>query len=217
MNASQLTQQTASMPLRVCETPASFVVQKALNLPAPSTSNPIPLLAVALALVQTLALPAPIVVWNIAPAFVAPVWAAIVGAHFLPYAWMQRSRWYVSLAILVPALAWLWAVVLGVGASAPLAPGLRRFPNATAEPCAQTRDDHVAGDRQRESKRSQPPGKARFGPFHTPERHHLQRQALANPGGIDPQQDSQQSAFRALSRHAPCPITCGSATRNVLH
>lgn len=101
-------------------TPASFIVQKALNLPAPSTSNPIPLLAVALALVQTLALPAPIVVWNIAPAFVAPVWASIVGAHFLPYAWMQRTRWYVSLAILVPASAWFWAIALGAGASAPV-------------------------------------------------------------------------------------------------
>lgn len=101
-------------------TPASFLVQKALNLPAPSTSNPFPLLAIPLAMVQTVALPAPIIVWNIAPAFVAPVWAAIVGAHFLPYAWLQRTRWYVSLALLVSASAWFWAIVLGVGASAPV-------------------------------------------------------------------------------------------------
>jgi len=100
--------------------PLSFLAQAAMNLPAPSTSNPFPLLAAPLALVQTVALPAPIIVWNIEPAYVAAVWAAIIGAHFLPYAWLQRTRWYVSLSVLVSATAWLWAALERDASSAPI-------------------------------------------------------------------------------------------------
>ncbi|MBA4801847.1 MULTISPECIES: DUF7010 family protein [Euryhalocaulis] len=93
--------------------PLAFVMQAALNLPAPSTSNPFPLLAAALSLVLVLGLPAPLIMWFVEPSYSPAVWAAVLGAHFLPHAWLQRTRWYVSLAILISLTAFLGAALLG--------------------------------------------------------------------------------------------------------
>lgn len=100
--------------------PLAFVMQAALDLPAPSTSNPFPLLAASISLVLLLGLPAPLIVWFVEPGYAPAVWAAVLGAHFLPHAWLQRTRWYVSLSVLISLTAFVGAALLGHESAVPV-------------------------------------------------------------------------------------------------
>jgi hypothetical protein len=64
------------------------------------------------ALVQIVALPAVILVYVFVPAYVPAVFAAIVGAHLLPYAWLHKSRLYIVLGLLISFVPYLLAMIL---------------------------------------------------------------------------------------------------------
>jgi hypothetical protein len=65
---------------------------------------------------QVVALPAVIVAYSLNPASVPVVLAAIAGGHFLPYAWLQRTRIYVVLAVAIAVGA--LALQIGLGTRA---------------------------------------------------------------------------------------------------
>jgi hypothetical protein len=92
--------------------PAAFALQAALNLPATSVSNPLNLLGPAASLALPATIPALLIVLALAPAYVAPVYAVLTGAHYLPFAWIQRTRWYVALAFGCIAAGGLAALLL---------------------------------------------------------------------------------------------------------
>ncbi len=98
--------------------PASFLLQAALNLPATSVSNPINLLSPAAALALPATLPALLIVLALEPAYVAAVYAVLTGAHYLPFAWIQRTRWYITLGLGCVAIGGLTALVLRADGSA---------------------------------------------------------------------------------------------------
>ena len=80
--------------------------------PAP---DPDPLLPLTLQLlfVQIVAFPAILLVWDSAPHFTPVAFAAIVGAHFLPFQWVYRTRTYLVLGIGVAAGPFVLAVMVG--------------------------------------------------------------------------------------------------------
>jgi hypothetical protein len=66
-----------------------------------------------MSVVQVVALPAMIVVYSLNPAYVPAVFAAIGGAHFLPYAWLHRTRLYIVLGLAISFGSLLLTMVLG--------------------------------------------------------------------------------------------------------
>lgn len=97
--------------------PAAFALQAAMNLPATSVSNPVNFLGPAASLALPACLPALIIVWATEPVYVAPVYAVLTGAHYFPFAWIQRTRWYVGLGLGCIAAGGLGALILRADAS----------------------------------------------------------------------------------------------------
>jgi hypothetical protein len=81
-------------------------------------ANPDPLLPLALQLlfVQMLAFPAILLVWDATPDLTPVAFAAIVGAHFLPYQWLYQTRIYGVLAIIVAVGSYALAIAVGARA-----------------------------------------------------------------------------------------------------
>jgi hypothetical protein len=77
--------------------------------------NPDPLLPLTLQLlfVQIVAFPAILLVWGSTPHFTPVAFAAIVGAHFLPFQWVYRTRTYLVLGIVVAVGPFVLAVMVG--------------------------------------------------------------------------------------------------------
>jgi hypothetical protein len=69
-----------------------------------------------MALVQVVALPAVILVYTLNPAYVPAVFAAIGGGHFLPYAWLHRTRLYIVLGVAIALGSLLLTALLGTAA-----------------------------------------------------------------------------------------------------
>ncbi len=90
-----LFQGAVSMPIGL------FVLPRLLGLPDLPKGHPMTALLVQCAMVQTIALPAAILVMTLKPVYLPVAFAALVGAHFLPYAWIQRIPAYVPLSIVV--------------------------------------------------------------------------------------------------------------------
>lgn len=64
------------------------------------------------ALVQIVALPAVILAYVFMPTYVPAVLAAVVGAHLLPYAWLQKSNLYIVLGLMISLVPYLMAMIL---------------------------------------------------------------------------------------------------------
>ena len=64
------------------------------------------------AIVQTVALPAVFLAYAFIPACVSAVFAAVVGAHLLPYAWLQKSHLYIVQGLIISFVPYLMAMVL---------------------------------------------------------------------------------------------------------
>jgi len=78
-------------------------------------ANPDPLLPLTLQilLVQVVAFPAILIVWEAAPQYVPVAFAAVVGAHFLPFQWVYRTRLYGVLGVVVAVGPFVLAVLFG--------------------------------------------------------------------------------------------------------
>ena len=91
----------------------AFGLQRLLGFPAGHPKNPLTSLSVHLAMTQTVAIPAAVLTFVRTPTLVPAVPAAIVGAHFLPYAWLQQTRVYVGLSVGVSLGSWLTMAIFG--------------------------------------------------------------------------------------------------------
>lgn len=100
-----LFQGAVSMPVGL------FVLPRFLGLPDLPKGHPMTALLVQCAMVQTIALPAAILVMTLKPAYLPVAFAALVGAHFLPYAWIQRTPAYIPLAVVVGVVPYGLALV----------------------------------------------------------------------------------------------------------
>lgn len=81
-------------------------------------ANPDPLLPLTLQIlfVQVVAFPAILLVWETAPSYVPVAFAAIVGAHFLPFQWVYRTTLYGILGVVVAVGPFALAVLFGEAA-----------------------------------------------------------------------------------------------------
>jgi hypothetical protein len=78
-----------------------YILPRLLGLQPLPSNHPLTSLLVQCAMVQTIALPAAILLVMFKPVYLPVAFAALVGAHFLPYAWIQRIPAYIGLAITV--------------------------------------------------------------------------------------------------------------------
>ncbi|HET9921074.1 MAG TPA: hypothetical protein VFQ30_14590 [Ktedonobacteraceae bacterium] len=92
--------------------PLAFALERVLKFPAVAKGNSLLPLLIQTAMVQIVAIPAVILAYVLIPAYVPAVFAAIVGAHLLPYAWLQKSRLYLVLSIIVSFVPYLMAMFL---------------------------------------------------------------------------------------------------------
>jgi len=63
--------------------------------------------------VQIVAFPAVMLVWSLAPDYVPVAFAAVVGAHFLPFQWVYRTPLYGILGVVVAVGPYLLAAFVG--------------------------------------------------------------------------------------------------------
>ena len=94
--------------------PLSLLLERALGYRMVSRENTLQPLFIQVASIQLLALPAVIVAYSLNPLYTPVAFAAVGGAHFLPYTWLQRTPIYGVLAVVVAVSPWL---LLGLGAA----------------------------------------------------------------------------------------------------
>lgn len=92
--------------------PLAFALERLLKFAALPKGNALVPLVIQAALVQIVALPAVILAYVFAPAYVPAVFAAIVGAHLLPYAWLHKSSLYIALGLTISLVSYLMAAIL---------------------------------------------------------------------------------------------------------
>ena len=81
-----------------------------------AADNPLRALSVQLAISQALALPALIVAFDMNPRSIPVIIAGLGGVHFLPYAWLHRTKLYIALAIAIAFGAFGLQLLLGPAA-----------------------------------------------------------------------------------------------------
>lgn len=96
--------------------PAAFWLERRMGQGRMSAENPLRALSVQLAMSQALALPLLIVAYNLNPRSIPVMLAGLGGVHFLPYAWLHRTRLYAILAGVVALGAFGFQLVLGSAA-----------------------------------------------------------------------------------------------------
>lgn len=93
--------------------PAAFWLERRMGQGPMPADNPLKSLSGLMAMSQALAIPALIVVFNLNPRAIPVVLAALGGVHFLPYAWLHRSRVYIFLAVTIALGAFMLQFFLG--------------------------------------------------------------------------------------------------------
>lgn len=93
--------------------PLAFLLERRLGTRRMGADHPLRPLSVQMAMSQIVALPVVVLVYLLEPAYVPAAMAAIGGGHFLPYAWLQRTRLYVALGAAVSVGALALALWLG--------------------------------------------------------------------------------------------------------
>lgn len=96
--------------------PAAFLLERRMGTGPMAPDNPLRSLSIQMAMSQVVALPAVIIAFSLEPATVPAALAAIGGGHFLPYAWLQRTRVYVALGAAVSIGAFVLQAILGAAA-----------------------------------------------------------------------------------------------------
>lgn len=92
--------------------PFAFWLERRMGSGRMAADNPLRSLSVQMAVSQALALPALIVAYSLNPRSIPIIMAALGGVHFLPYAWLHRTRVYAILAVAVSIGAFLLQLVL---------------------------------------------------------------------------------------------------------
>jgi len=92
--------------------PVAFWLERRMGKGRMAADNPLRSLSALMAFSQVLALPALIVAYSLNPRSIPVVLAALGGVHFLPYAWLHRTRIYAILAVSVSIGAFLLQLIL---------------------------------------------------------------------------------------------------------
>jgi len=96
--------------------PVAITLERRLGyVPAP-TPDPLLPLTLQILFVQVVAFPAILLVWDAAPEYVPVAFAAVVGAHFLPFQWVYCTRLYGILGVVVAVGPFMLAVLFGESA-----------------------------------------------------------------------------------------------------
>ena len=93
--------------------PAAFWLERKMGSRRMSNANPLKALSAQMAMSQSLALPLLILVYSINPGAIPLAMACLGGVHFLPYAWLHRTRIYAILAFVLAFGAFAMQVFLG--------------------------------------------------------------------------------------------------------
>ncbi len=96
--------------------PAAFWLERKMGTGRMSPDNPLRSLSAQMAMSQALGLPILILVYSLNPGGIPLALASLGGAHFLPYAWLQRTRIYAVFAVVVSIGSFLIQVLLGSNA-----------------------------------------------------------------------------------------------------
>jgi hypothetical protein len=81
--------------------PVAFWLERRMGTKRMSSENPLKDLSAQMAMSQGLAIPFLIVVYTINPAQIPVVMAGLGGVHFMPYAWLHRTRIYIILGSVI--------------------------------------------------------------------------------------------------------------------
>lgn len=100
--------------------PLAFVLERRMAARSMAADHPLRPLSVQMAMSQIVALPVVLLIYFLEPAYVPAAMAAIGGGHFLPYAWLHRTRIYAVLGVAVSLGAFALAAWLGRGSFAPV-------------------------------------------------------------------------------------------------
>ncbi len=92
--------------------PLAFWMEKKMSTDRMSPDNPLNQLSMQMAISQALGLPAMIAMYSVAPELIPLLLASLGGVHFMPYAWLHRTRLYIWLAAAVAGGAFLLQIFL---------------------------------------------------------------------------------------------------------
>lgn len=93
--------------------PVAFWLERKMGWGRMAADNPLRALSIQLAVSQALALPALIVAFNMNPRSIPVILAGLGGVHFLPYAWLHRTKLYIALAVAISFGAFGLQLLLG--------------------------------------------------------------------------------------------------------
>ncbi len=93
--------------------PAAFWLERKMGSRRMAADNPLRPLSAQMAMSQALGLPILILVYSLNPGGIPLALASLGGVHFLPYAWLHRTRIYTVFAFAVSLGAFAMQVVLG--------------------------------------------------------------------------------------------------------
>lgn len=96
--------------------PLAFWLERRMGSMRMAQDNPLGSLSAQMAVSQALILPALIVVYSLNPLYIPVVVAGIGGMHFMPYAWLHRTRLYIFLAAVLALGAFAIQLVLQAAA-----------------------------------------------------------------------------------------------------
>lgn len=82
-------------------TPIAIALERRVGYVPAAKPDPLLPLTLQVFFVQVVAFPAILLVWDMAPHYVPVAFAAVVGAHFLPFQWIYRTRLYGFLGVVV--------------------------------------------------------------------------------------------------------------------
>ncbi|MBM4183240.1 MAG: hypothetical protein FJ207_03330 [Gemmatimonadetes bacterium] len=137
--------------------PIAIMLERRLGYVRAVDPDPLLPLTLHLLFVQIVAFPAILLVWDTTPALMPVAFAAVVGAHFLPFQWVYRTSVYGVLAVVVAVGPFILALLVGQRAlhltglfvGCALLAGaflVRSHANATWIASGQAAHPHQAGD-----------------------------------------------------------------------
>jgi hypothetical protein len=96
--------------------PLAFWLERKMRTRPRMADNPLTQLSGQIAFSQSLGLPAMIVAYSLNPGAIPVVLASLGGVHFLPYAWLHRTRVYMYLGLALAFGAFGLQLILGTNA-----------------------------------------------------------------------------------------------------
>ncbi len=94
-------------------TPIAFLLERRVAYARVTGPDPLLPLALQILFVQIVAFPAIMLVWSLSPNYVPVAFAAVVGAHFLPFHWVYGTPLYTIMGVLVSGGSYIIAGMFG--------------------------------------------------------------------------------------------------------